>query len=367
MRLIKILSSLRSYASYEFHPSHNPHYALVRGPTGKRRWHLIVPGSGIRGGERFVKERLDGVRYPVKVEPIPNSLKLGELLKREIRDPEFYALRRVPVWKVEFPGLGGYIIKPLEKDIFAHYPKAMTAAFEAVGAPHVTYAVEWGDVLSTKSLRNLLNTVEIDWAKKRAQEAIENNGVVISPFIEVDTEWPETHYKRDSHIPPEIRQYLRRLESRNKAVETLMGAPDRHQGNYLDYPVLAGLRNYYPMLTSIPVGYDYEWHLYSSKAPGILHALDGYFPPKQVLQNLSEAASAPQLVEGKNVKPEYKNPTTLGVLDVVDRLDNIPYALDKERLPYPLVDASEDLIKAWKRHSGPLRRLYEHWVEEGKP
>ena len=373
-RLIAILDILRSYAEGEFHPSRDPGYALVRGPSGKRRWHLVVPGSEMGPGYQYHPVSRGGTpsKEPYVVEPFKVPDMFEDLFSLGVKNVKLRQQKRVPIWLAEFPDYGGFIIKPVENDEFSEYPTTMTTAFKALGAPHVPYEHSWGYYLDEDSLSRMLGLVKTQRDRDRAEYLIQRNGLLISPYIEGSKFWETAGWgpPRFTPIPPAIETYLQRIEARNLATEVLMGAPDRHPKNYVKFPVLVGDAGTGPIIADIKTGMDYEWSLLSSRNEGLLHAERDSFEPAKTLEYLDQKfAKGRSWFHQRKLDPlVLNNPTVLGTLDVLDRVERLPSALEEGGANHKVVKAAEDLASHWnKEYDGPLRAIYEYWTESGKP
>lgn len=374
-RIRGILHLLRSYLGGEWHPSRDPHYVLIRGPSGKRRWHLLLPESGIRVGDKYYRigESEKGYRRPVLIERAGVPENFGRLLSREAGSVKPFMPEEYLIWRVNYPGEGEYLVKPVKSSLHIHYPKAMVAAFKGLGAPYVPYDSAFGYAVNPGTVKRLLDTLSGYRDRGKVENDIQNNGLIITPYLAPARFWPKSRISPPDTLPPELSEYIKRLEGRNFSVEWLMAAPDRHSDNYLDVPVLISGTDGRPALTYLNLGIDYDWYLPSSSVPGLLQVMGGTSKSKFDAHDLLRFIDDRRLGTGEwvrfgRVSPKYQeNPYVLGILDVLDNLHKLPEALDKAGLPYSIVDAAHDLSEEWNKYGGGIRKIYDHWLESGKP
>lgn len=399
----QILAALRAFAGVDLPKySHDPRYGRVKGTLGYR-WHLMHPEVKVGDTHRNRDDKESEV-----IEAYTNR----SLTSREadqIGALQLFMDKRVPIMDGKHPNGQTYIIKPVEFTQAASYPVAITTGMEAMGAPVIPVAryiapANWieGDNLASRfraaspqqSFRNL-DEVEVPLSTSIARD-----GLYVVPYARsVNMRNPRVHTGEfrnwlvgrmtDEHGDPldmdamtrGKHPHLQRLAWRHALAEALLGAPDRHMGNY------ANLSYLFPgeQPQDIAVGIDYEFPAgYQGWGKFWWYHIGDYAESsdfaRDTLLNGLESVNTQWWVDHPEQIPE--NPLLAANLDVLDRLqDNrvskafsglelTPDEIAVGRTKGLAVDSAWEILEVPAQeivHSKTYSPLYEAWKAAGKP
>lgn len=307
------MAALRSYMAQvpsgkSWSPVHDSlHYALIRGADGVRRWHLVHPDAvpHLAGHDHTLHDRLGGELTQAHVGQLQVTGKFGANRASAYRaeHPEFGPVvvkeSEAEYWKdkkAHPQGLGKDFFREVEEgkhgpfsvmkyrmggvnkmgDEEHHAPNAEYVSRHAhlAGAPVVPLArfqagelaaqLKKADTPSKGQLagqvlkRGLVPTL-LD-KKNRTHISGAGHEITVQPFVHDPKEAAEQlgrHFVERDRLPLVGGQddYIQRLHGRLEAVEHIAGAPDRHDGNYLELPMLLPDGR----VTSVRHGIDYEY------------------------------------------------------------------------------------------------------------